>query len=291
MTDAITGQHSRYEISPVRCEGSPNVNDLLLPARVPTELPQSLRTHVGGLREAGTEHGLSERAGWTHAPDHVRGALGQPPDTEGPAVPWRLAVPGGTARHLGMGNMWERASVPMEGPPTWRAVRACIPATWSRPASSRPVFPPLLEEAAPPHGLEHLHREHLQHRHAAVGGGQCDRRSFHGRIMAIRQDAVADGGNHVDSLACPAGSTSQVYSGRLALRTGRWTWQANYTRSPRTADTSFPEWGREPLYTFLTRERTKGPATWRPPPSTSSSGPAARPQGRGGCRGVLASRA
>ena len=85
-----------------------------------------------------------------------------------------------------------------------------------------------------------------------------------GRLMAaflaIRQDAVANGGNPVDSLAyMPGGSTAHVYSGRLAWRSGRWTLQANYTRIAPEGRYLFPrEWGREPLYTFLTRERNEG---------------------------------
>lgn len=79
-------------------------------------------------------------------------------------------------------------------------------------------------------------------------------------VMALRQDAVADGGN-----ADPArtyfrpGGKSHILSSRLGLKGRTWETSLNYTRI--TADGRFlmpREWGRESFYTFLTRERTEG---------------------------------
>lgn len=81
-------------------------------------------------------------------------------------------------------------------------------------------------------------------------------------VMAMRQDAVADGGN-----ADPArtyfspGGHSNILSSRLGLKGLAWETSLNYTRI--TADGRFllpREWGREGFYTFLARERTEGAA-------------------------------
>lgn len=77
--------------------------------------------------------------------------------------------------------------------------------------------------------------------------------------MVIRQDRVGTGGHTNDSLAYFQASGSLVYSARVRMNLGRFRWQANYTRI--TADGRYlmpREWGREPFYTFLPRERNEG---------------------------------
>ncbi|HPF91544.1 MAG TPA: OprD family outer membrane porin [Flavobacteriales bacterium] len=77
--------------------------------------------------------------------------------------------------------------------------------------------------------------------------------------MAIRQDRVSSGGNKVDSLAYFQSDASMAFSGRLRMNLGRFRWQLNYTRI--TADGRYlmpREWGRDPFYTFLPRERNEG---------------------------------
>lgn len=88
-------------------------------------------------------------------------------------------------------------------------------------------------------------------------GGRDDR--WMAGAMVIGQQRVGNGGNPADSLAYfqPAGSL--VFSGRVRMNLGRFRWQANYTRI--TADGRYlmpREWGREPFYTFLPRERNEG---------------------------------
>jgi len=77
--------------------------------------------------------------------------------------------------------------------------------------------------------------------------------------MVIRQDRVGSGGNAVDSLAYFQFDGSLAFSGRVRMNLGRFRWQLNYTRI--TADGRYllpREWGREPFYTFLPRERNEG---------------------------------
>ena len=77
--------------------------------------------------------------------------------------------------------------------------------------------------------------------------------------MVIRQDRVASGGNRNDSLAYFQSAGSLVLSGRLRMNLGRFRWQANYTRITAEGRYLMPrEWGREPFYTFLPRERNEG---------------------------------
>jgi hypothetical protein len=77
--------------------------------------------------------------------------------------------------------------------------------------------------------------------------------------MAVRQDRVMGGGSASDSLSYFQSTASMAFSGRLRMNLGRFRWQANYTRI--TADGRYlmpREWGRDPFYTFLPRERNEG---------------------------------
>ena len=78
--------------------------------------------------------------------------------------------------------------------------------------------------------------------------------------MAIRQDPTASGRQAMDSVAyMPEGQSSWAFSGRLRNVLGKFRWQLNYTRI--TADGRYlmpREWGRDPFFTFLPRERNEG---------------------------------
>lgn len=77
--------------------------------------------------------------------------------------------------------------------------------------------------------------------------------------MAIRQDKVNNGGNAIDSLAYFQDDASWNFSTRFRMNHGRFRWQANYTRITAHGRYLMPrEWGRDPMYTFLPRERNEG---------------------------------
>ena len=57
----------------------------------------------------------------------------------------------------------------------------------------------------------------------------------------------------------PAGNSSSVGSFRLGRKTKKWNLNVNYTRIGKTGRFLMPrEWGREPFYTFMPRERNEG---------------------------------
>jgi hypothetical protein len=74
------------------------------------------------------------------------------------------------------------------------------------------------------------------------------------------QRTVGSGGNADPRLAYSApGRQSHALSARLGYQRGPWSLSANYTRITRAGRFLFPrEWGREPFYTFLPREREEG---------------------------------
>ncbi|MDJ0367596.1 OprD family outer membrane porin [Hymenobacter sp. H14-R3] len=74
------------------------------------------------------------------------------------------------------------------------------------------------------------------------------------------QRTVGTGGNPDPHLAYSApGRQAHGLSGRLGYQRGPWSLSANYTRITHTKRFLFPrEWGREPFYTFLPREREEG---------------------------------
>ena len=79
-------------------------------------------------------------------------------------------------------------------------------------------------------------------------------------VQYIRQDALNYGGNKVQSKTyIPKGSFSQVVGGRLGYRAGKHEVTINYTRITDDGRFLLPrEWGREPFYTFMARERNEG---------------------------------
>jgi hypothetical protein len=79
-------------------------------------------------------------------------------------------------------------------------------------------------------------------------------------VQVIHQDALEHGGNaDASKTYFSKGSQSNVISTQVGWQRGNWQSTAAYTRI--TADGRFlspREWGREPFYTFMPRERVEG---------------------------------
>ena len=79
-------------------------------------------------------------------------------------------------------------------------------------------------------------------------------------LMYLRQDAVNNGGNTNQSQTYMSkGAQANVVSARLGLKRKRFDINVNYTHI--TGDGRFlmpREWGRDPFYTFMARERNEG---------------------------------
>lgn len=75
-----------------------------------------------------------------------------------------------------------------------------------------------------------------------------------------RQWALSHGGNEDARLTyMEPGSRSLVLSGQAGYQTARWTWLLSATRITAEGRYLMPrEWGREPFYTFMNRERNEG---------------------------------
>jgi hypothetical protein len=79
-------------------------------------------------------------------------------------------------------------------------------------------------------------------------------------LQYTHQSAINDGGNSdlLKTYFDPR-HKSNVVSGRLGIRNNKDRVQLNYTRITADGRFLFPrEWGREPMYTFLKRERNEG---------------------------------
>ncbi|GAC1371300.1 MAG: hypothetical protein NVS3B25_17930 [Hymenobacter sp.] len=76
----------------------------------------------------------------------------------------------------------------------------------------------------------------------------------------LNQRTVGDGGNADPRLAYSVpGRQAHALSARLGYQRGPWGVSGSYTRITRAGRFLFPrEWGREPFYTFLPREREEG---------------------------------
>ncbi len=75
-----------------------------------------------------------------------------------------------------------------------------------------------------------------------------------------RQDALAYGGNPDPSKSyVDKGSHSEIYSTRFGIRETNWLSDISFTRISDSGRYLFPrEWGRDPFYTFMPRERNEG---------------------------------
>lgn len=79
-------------------------------------------------------------------------------------------------------------------------------------------------------------------------------------LQAVRQQSIGDGGNH-DPLKAyyVQGGKSAVFSGRIGYRSPKYDINVNATRITAEGRYLMPrEWGREPFYTFMPRERNEG---------------------------------
>ncbi|MDX2246984.1 MAG: OprD family outer membrane porin [Bacteroidia bacterium] len=79
-------------------------------------------------------------------------------------------------------------------------------------------------------------------------------------LQFIRQDALNDGGNaDPEKTYIDKGAAAMTLGGRLGIKHKELEATANYTRIFETGRYLMPrEWGRDPFYTFLPRERNEG---------------------------------
>jgi hypothetical protein len=79
-------------------------------------------------------------------------------------------------------------------------------------------------------------------------------------IQGIFQNSVGEGGNQNDSMRFfPLDQQTWIIGAQSALESKKWSAELNYNRIFGTGRFLSPrEWGREPLYTFLPRERLEG---------------------------------
>ncbi len=81
-----------------------------------------------------------------------------------------------------------------------------------------------------------------------------------GGIQAGYQQAAGQGGNpDPDKAYNQVGNRSLFFSGQTGYKTPHWSWALNTTRITAHGRYLMPrEWGRDPFYTFLPRERNEG---------------------------------
>lgn len=79
-------------------------------------------------------------------------------------------------------------------------------------------------------------------------------------FQAIRQDVVGNGGNpNPRKTYAASGWHANIVGARLGIRGSHHDYTLSYTRITNDGRFLMPrEWGREPLYTFMTRERNEG---------------------------------
>jgi hypothetical protein len=79
-------------------------------------------------------------------------------------------------------------------------------------------------------------------------------------LQYTRLDALAFGGNEDPALTyIQPDCFNNIISARIGVRKGRGDFSINYTHISSTARFQFPrEWGRDPFYTFMPRERNEG---------------------------------
>lgn len=83
---------------------------------------------------------------------------------------------------------------------------------------------------------------------------------FKAALQVIRQDAINNGGNTDAKKAyVERGSKTYVFGGRMGFATAQTQFLLNHTRITADGRFTFPrEWGRDPLLTFMQRERNEG---------------------------------
>lgn len=79
-------------------------------------------------------------------------------------------------------------------------------------------------------------------------------------LQAIKQHAVQDGGNQDPSLAyVQKGNTAFTFGAKFGFKNKKWSASMNYNRITAEGRYLFPrEWGRDPFFTFMPRERNEG---------------------------------
>lgn len=79
-------------------------------------------------------------------------------------------------------------------------------------------------------------------------------------MMFIKQYAVNNGGSAVENNTYfTKNAQSEVISTQLGLKNKKYNWNVNYTHITATGRYLMPrEWGRDPFYTFMPRERNEG---------------------------------
>jgi hypothetical protein len=84
--------------------------------------------------------------------------------------------------------------------------------------------------------------------------------TFYAGAQAIRQQAIKNGGNENVALTYfTPKSNSQTFGARAGFKNEKWDISFNYNRITAAGRYLVPrEWGREPFFTFLPRERNEG---------------------------------
>jgi hypothetical protein len=79
-------------------------------------------------------------------------------------------------------------------------------------------------------------------------------------VQLIRQDAINNGGNEDPSKTYfEKGGKARAFGGKAGWKNDRWETTLNYTRITALGRYLLPrEWGRDPFFTFLPRERNEG---------------------------------
>ena len=78
--------------------------------------------------------------------------------------------------------------------------------------------------------------------------------------QVIKQTAINNGGHFNQEFAyTPKGAQALTFGGKLALQTKQCEWSINFNSITKQGRYVFPrEWGRDPFFTFLQRERNEG---------------------------------
>ncbi|MDP2176161.1 MAG: OprD family outer membrane porin [Bacteroidota bacterium] len=87
-----------------------------------------------------------------------------------------------------------------------------------------------------------------------------EKSNFYSGIQFLRQDAINDGGNvDPEKTYINRGKKSMVLSGKFGWKNERLDYSINYTHITKHGRYLMPrEWGRDPFYTFMPRERNEG---------------------------------
>ncbi|MDP4806736.1 MAG: OprD family outer membrane porin [Crocinitomicaceae bacterium] len=96
--------------------------------------------------------------------------------------------------------------------------------------------------------------------HQAVHHSKFKHLKWQNGAQLMRQWALADGGNENQSMTYIAkGAKSLTFGFRSELEFAKWHYSLNYNRITAEGRYLFPrEWGRDPFFTFMPRERNEG---------------------------------